>query len=120
MPLSTRSMFEVGHIGRVKGGSVSALPDLSTDFIEDDFDLNRSFPCTKRLMYTQNRGLEHFPWLWTGEWLIWKQLRFPNELINLIPYNRQADFKVFFIIIVQSVFLCPIMSFAMLMKDVQL
>ncbi|XP_075877367.1 PAS domain-containing serine/threonine-protein kinase [Nelusetta ayraudi] len=67
MPLSTRTPFEVGHIGRVKGGSVNALPDLSTDFIEDDFDLNRSFPCTKRLMYTQNRtGLEHFSWLLTG------------------------------------------------------
>lgn len=68
MPLSTRSPFELGHIGKVKGGSVSALPDLSTDLIEDDFDLNRSFPCTKRLMYTRNRaGLEHFPWLLTGE-----------------------------------------------------
>lgn len=68
MPLSARSPFEVGHIGRVKGGSVSALPDLSTDFVQDDFDLNRSFPCTKKVMYTQNqRGLKHYPWLLTGE-----------------------------------------------------
>lgn len=93
MPLSTRTPFEVGHIGRVKGGSVNALPDLSTDFIEDDFDLNRSFPCTKRLMYTQNRtGLEHFSWLLTGEWLIWRQLSFPELICQLlIPSNRHTN-----------------------------
>lgn len=121
MPLSTRSLFEVGHIGRVKGGSASALPDLSTDFIEDDFDLNRSFPCTKRLMYTQNRtGLEHFPWLLTGEWLIWRHWVSKTYSWSVNPLQssyRLINYQVLLFLLSCSVSLYLIMSFAMLMKD---
>lgn len=77
MPLSTRAPFEVGPIGRVKGGSVCLDPDLSCDLINDDFDMNKSYPSTKRPTYTKNRAASercNFPWLLRGAWLIWMQM----------------------------------------------
>lgn len=43
------------YIGeRSKGDTICVLPDLSSDLTEDDFDLNKSYPCTQRPMYKKN------------------------------------------------------------------
>ncbi|KAM7400735.1 hypothetical protein PAMA_005090 [Pampus argenteus] len=70
MSLSTEARF--GASIRGKGATICVLPDLSSDILEDDFDLNKSYPCTqrplhkKRLLVLQRR---YYPGSLTSEHL---------------------------------------------------
>lgn len=37
----------------VKGQTICVVPDFSSGPLEDDFDLNRSYPCTRRPLYKE-------------------------------------------------------------------
>ncbi|XP_028284053.1 PAS domain-containing serine/threonine-protein kinase [Parambassis ranga] len=39
---------------RSKGQTICVVPDLSSDLLEDDFDLNKSYPCTHRPIYKRS------------------------------------------------------------------
>lgn len=34
--------------------TICVVPDLSSDLTEDDLDLNKSYPCTKKPLYKKN------------------------------------------------------------------
>nr|XP_033505741.1 PAS domain-containing serine/threonine-protein kinase isoform X1 [Epinephelus lanceolatus]XP_033505742.1 PAS domain-containing serine/threonine-protein kinase isoform X1 [Epinephelus lanceolatus] len=68
MSLSTR--FGLSQSSRGKGDTICAVPDLSCDFLEDDFDLNKSYPCTQRPMYKRNLFAlqqRRYPGAWRGK-----------------------------------------------------
>ncbi|XP_069014121.1 PAS domain-containing serine/threonine-protein kinase [Embiotoca jacksoni] len=46
MSLSTEARFAANF--RDKGQTICVVRDLSSDLLEDDFDLNKSYPCTQR------------------------------------------------------------------------
>ncbi|KAF0047013.1 hypothetical protein F2P81_000646 [Scophthalmus maximus] len=50
MSLST----EVSRGVRFKGETICVVPDLFSDLLQDDFDLNKSYPCTKRPLYKKS------------------------------------------------------------------
>lgn len=55
MSLSTKAHFGLSQGSRVKGDTICVVPDFSSDPMEDDFDLNKSYPCTQRSMYKKSR-----------------------------------------------------------------
>lgn len=63
MSLTSESRFGVNHglKGNVRGATICALSEVSPDLTEDDFDLNKSYPCAqipqhkKNLLALQNR-----------------------------------------------------------------
>lgn len=55
MSLSTKAHFGLSQSSRFKGDTICVVPDLSSDPMEDDFDLNKSYPCTQRPMYKKSR-----------------------------------------------------------------
>ncbi|XP_031710858.1 PAS domain-containing serine/threonine-protein kinase [Anarrhichthys ocellatus] len=55
MSLSTEARFGGSQsYNRVKGDTICVVPDLTCDLLEDDFDLNRSYPCTRRPLYKKS------------------------------------------------------------------
>ncbi|XP_023261172.1 PAS domain-containing serine/threonine-protein kinase isoform X2 [Seriola lalandi dorsalis] len=54
MSLSTEAGFEVSQSIRIKGDTICVVPDLSSDLLEDDFDLNKSYPCTQKPLYKKS------------------------------------------------------------------
>ncbi|XP_040911348.1 PAS domain-containing serine/threonine-protein kinase isoform X2 [Toxotes jaculatrix] len=72
MSLSTEARFGVSNGIRCKGDTICVVPDLSSNLLEDDFDLNKSYPYTqrplwkKRLLDVQRR---YCPGSLTGECL---------------------------------------------------
>ncbi|XP_053186682.1 PAS domain-containing serine/threonine-protein kinase [Scomber japonicus] len=48
MSLSTEARFIASVRG--KGATICVVPDLSSDLLDDDFDLNKSYPCAQRLL----------------------------------------------------------------------
>ncbi|XP_062285224.1 PAS domain-containing serine/threonine-protein kinase [Scomber scombrus] len=46
MSLSTEARFVASVRG--KGATICVVPDLSSDLLDDDFDLNKSYPCAQR------------------------------------------------------------------------
>lgn len=42
-----------GHSNR--GDTICVVPNLSSDFTDDDFDLNKSYPCTQKPLYRKKR-----------------------------------------------------------------
>ncbi|XP_036940376.1 PAS domain-containing serine/threonine-protein kinase [Acanthopagrus latus] len=54
MSLSTEAHFGLSQSSRGKGDTICVVPDLSSDVLEDDFDLNKSYPCTRRPMYKKS------------------------------------------------------------------
>ncbi|XP_076601718.1 PAS domain-containing serine/threonine-protein kinase [Chaetodon auriga] len=72
MSLSTEAHFGVSHSSRGKGDTICVVPDLSSDLLEDDFDLNKSYPCTQRPLYKKNLlalQRRYYPGSLTGECL---------------------------------------------------
>ncbi|XP_058506941.1 PAS domain-containing serine/threonine-protein kinase isoform X1 [Solea solea] len=54
MLLSTGTSPGVSQSIRCKGETICVVPDLSCDLLEDDFDLNKSYPNTQRPLYKRN------------------------------------------------------------------
>ncbi|GAA6234788.1 PAS domain-containing serine/threonine-protein kinase [Lates japonicus] len=54
MSLSTEARFGPSQSTRFKGDTICVVPDLSSDVLEDDFDLNKSYPYTQRPQYKKN------------------------------------------------------------------
>uniref|UniRef100_A0A671Y4F1 PAS domain-containing serine/threonine-protein kinase n=1 Tax=Sparus aurata TaxID=8175 RepID=A0A671Y4F1_SPAAU len=54
MSLSTEAHFGLSQSSRGKGDTICVVPDLNSDVLEDDFDLNKSYPCTRRPMYKKS------------------------------------------------------------------
>lgn len=54
MSLSTEAHFGMSQSSRGKGDTICVVPDFSPDPLEDDFDLNKSYPCTQRPLYKKN------------------------------------------------------------------
>ncbi|XP_059201242.1 PAS domain-containing serine/threonine-protein kinase [Centropristis striata] len=55
MSLSTEAQVGMSQGSRVKGSTICVVDDITSDRLEDDFDLNKSYPCTQRPLY--KRGL---------------------------------------------------------------
>lgn len=55
MPLMTKTPFGLNQSSRVKGDTICVVPDISSDLMEDDLDLNKSYPCTQRPVYEKRR-----------------------------------------------------------------
>ncbi|XP_008279427.1 PAS domain-containing serine/threonine-protein kinase [Stegastes partitus] len=51
MSLSTEAHFAANQSFSDKGQTICVVPDLSSDLLEDDFDMNKSYPCTRRPLY---------------------------------------------------------------------
>ncbi|XP_077371587.1 PAS domain-containing serine/threonine-protein kinase isoform X2 [Festucalex cinctus] len=54
MSLATESRFEATRHFVEKGDSICVVPDLSSDLLEDEFDLNKSHPCAQRSLQKRN------------------------------------------------------------------
>ncbi|XP_077411660.1 PAS domain-containing serine/threonine-protein kinase isoform X2 [Vanacampus margaritifer] len=54
MSLATESRFEATRHFVEKGDSICVVPDLSYDLLEDEFDLNKSYPCAQRSLQKRN------------------------------------------------------------------
>ncbi|KAK5859909.1 hypothetical protein PBY51_021426 [Eleginops maclovinus] len=54
MALSSEAGFGGGQRNRSKGETICVVPGLYSDLLEDDFDLNKSYPCSQRPMYKRN------------------------------------------------------------------
>ncbi|XP_034412168.1 PAS domain-containing serine/threonine-protein kinase [Cyclopterus lumpus] len=54
MSLSTEAFLRGSQRTRGKGDTICVVPDLSADLLEDDFDLNKSYPCTRRPLYKKS------------------------------------------------------------------
>lgn len=48
MSLSTEAYFEVDQRIRCKGDNICVIPDLLSDVLEGDLDLNKSYPSAQR------------------------------------------------------------------------
>ncbi|KAI4809739.1 hypothetical protein KUCAC02_018604 [Chaenocephalus aceratus] len=59
MPLSSEARFGVSHSSRAKGETICVVPALYSGLLEDDFDLNKSYPCSQRPMYKKNLWALH-------------------------------------------------------------
>ncbi|XP_071394924.1 PAS domain-containing serine/threonine-protein kinase [Centroberyx affinis] len=72
MSLWTEAHYGASQNLRGKGDTICVVPDFSTDLLEDDFDLNKSYPCAQRplhkkaLLALQRR---YYPGSMTGECL---------------------------------------------------
>nr|XP_046263668.1 PAS domain-containing serine/threonine-protein kinase [Scatophagus argus]XP_046263669.1 PAS domain-containing serine/threonine-protein kinase [Scatophagus argus] len=51
MSLSSENLFWASQSDRGKGDTICVVPDLSCHLLDDDFDLNKSYPCTQRPLY---------------------------------------------------------------------
>ncbi|TWW73255.1 PAS domain-containing serine/threonine-protein kinase isoform X1 [Takifugu flavidus] len=51
--MSLSSEFYFGGHGN-RGDTICVVPDLSKDLTENDFDLNKSYPCTQKPLYKKN------------------------------------------------------------------
>ncbi|XP_044074602.1 PAS domain-containing serine/threonine-protein kinase [Siniperca chuatsi] len=70
MSLSTEAHFGVSQSSRDKGDTICVVPDLFSDLLEDDFDLNKSYPCTQRPLYKKSLlalQRRYYPGSLTGE-----------------------------------------------------
>ncbi|XP_068557800.1 PAS domain-containing serine/threonine-protein kinase [Cebidichthys violaceus] len=56
MSLSTEAPF--GASRSYNGDSFCVMPDLICDFMDDDLDMNQSYPCTQRPLYKTLRALQ--------------------------------------------------------------
>lgn len=68
--MSTEARFGVSQSSRSKGDTICVVPDLSSDLLEDDFDLNKSYPCTQRPLYKKSifaLQRRYYPGSLTGE-----------------------------------------------------
>ncbi|KAM9349928.1 PAS domain-containing serine/threonine-protein kinase [Symphorus nematophorus] len=54
MSLSSEAHFGLSKSCRGKGDTICVVPDLSSGLLEDDFDLNKSYPCTRRPLYKKS------------------------------------------------------------------
>ncbi|KAM9790140.1 PAS domain-containing serine/threonine-protein kinase [Syngnathus typhle] len=54
MSLATQSCFEATRHFVEKGATICVVPDLSSDLLENEFDLNRSYPCAQRPLQIRN------------------------------------------------------------------
>ncbi|XP_010793654.1 PAS domain-containing serine/threonine-protein kinase isoform X3 [Notothenia coriiceps] len=59
MPWSSEARFGVSHSSRAKGETICVVPALYSALLEDDFDLNKSYPCSQRPMYKKNLWALH-------------------------------------------------------------
>lgn len=68
MSLSTEARSVGDQQFRCKGDTICVLPDLLSDLLEDDLDLNKSYPCAQRpkknLLALRRR---YYPGSLTGE-----------------------------------------------------
>ncbi|XP_041805563.1 PAS domain-containing serine/threonine-protein kinase [Chelmon rostratus] len=72
MSLSTEAYFGMSQSSRGKGDTICVVPDFSPDLLEDDFDLNKSYPCTQRPLYKKNLlalQRRYYPGSLRGEYL---------------------------------------------------
>lgn len=53
MSLSTENRLAASGSVVVKGQTICVVPDFSSGHLEDEFDLNRSYPCTRRPLYKE-------------------------------------------------------------------
>ncbi|XP_034559226.1 PAS domain-containing serine/threonine-protein kinase isoform X2 [Notolabrus celidotus] len=51
MSLSIEAKFEAIHSSRGKGDTICVVPDLFSELLESDCDLNKSYPCTRRPLH---------------------------------------------------------------------
>ena len=51
MSLPPETRFGASRGTRIKGDTICVVPDLSSDPLEEDFDLNKSYPHTQRPLY---------------------------------------------------------------------
>ncbi|XP_039999183.1 PAS domain-containing serine/threonine-protein kinase [Xiphias gladius] len=51
MSLSSEARFGASQRIRIKGDTICVVPHLSSDLLEDDFDLNKSYPYAQRPLY---------------------------------------------------------------------
>ncbi|XP_051261500.1 PAS domain-containing serine/threonine-protein kinase isoform X2 [Dicentrarchus labrax] len=54
MSLSTEAHFGVSLLSRIKGSTICVVPDFSSDLLEEDYDLNKSYPGTQRPLYKKS------------------------------------------------------------------
>ncbi|KAM8850242.1 PAS domain-containing serine/threonine-protein kinase isoform 1-T2 [Spinachia spinachia] len=60
MALSVEAHYVGSRSDRVKGDTICVVPDLACDLLEDDLDLNKSYPCTLRPLYKKRLlALQH-------------------------------------------------------------
>ncbi|CAJ1072138.1 PAS domain-containing serine/threonine-protein kinase isoform X1 [Xyrichtys novacula] len=58
--MSTQAEFGVSRGSRDKGDTICVVPDLLSDDLENDFDLNKSYPCTQRPLHKKSiQALKH-------------------------------------------------------------
>ncbi|KAL6104485.1 pask [Pungitius sinensis] len=54
MSLSIEAHFGASQGDRVKGDTICVVPDLACDLLEDDLDLNKSYPCARKPLYKKS------------------------------------------------------------------
>ncbi|XP_054625305.1 PAS domain-containing serine/threonine-protein kinase isoform X2 [Dunckerocampus dactyliophorus] len=54
MSLATEARFEARRHFMDKGATICVVPDISSDLLEDEFELNKSYPCTQRPLQKRN------------------------------------------------------------------
>lgn len=54
MSLSIEAHIAGSQSDRVKGDTICVVPDLDCDLLEEDMDLNKSYPCTRRPLYKKS------------------------------------------------------------------
>ncbi|XP_032387453.1 PAS domain-containing serine/threonine-protein kinase isoform X1 [Etheostoma spectabile] len=69
MSLSTEALFGVSQSSRLKRDTICGMPDLTSDRLDDDFDLNKSYPCTQRPLYKKTLQRRYYPGYLRGEGL---------------------------------------------------
>ncbi|KAM6919057.1 PAS domain-containing serine/threonine-protein kinase [Xenentodon cancila] len=70
MSLSTETQFAANQIIRDKGQTICAVLSQSSDRLEDDFDLNKSYPCIQKSTYKKSPlplQQRRYPASFTGE-----------------------------------------------------
>nr|XP_057923219.1 PAS domain-containing serine/threonine-protein kinase isoform X2 [Doryrhamphus excisus] len=77
-----------------KGATICVVPDLSSDFLEDEFELNKSYPCTQRPL--QKRHIlelqrRYYSGSSTGEHLASKNHQMPNLHPDLSAMSEIED-----------------------------
>lgn len=75
MSLSTEARF--GASVRGKGATICVVPDLSSDLLEDDFDLNKSYPSAQRPLHKKSL-------------LALQRRYYPGSLTSEYDHARQA------------------------------
>ncbi|XP_070774896.1 PAS domain-containing serine/threonine-protein kinase [Enoplosus armatus] len=72
LSMSSEAHFGVSQRSRGKGDTICVVPELSSDLLADDFDLNKSYPCTRRPLYKKSLlalQRRYYPGSLTGEHL---------------------------------------------------